>query len=55
MGTKFRHHDHKWEMKVEEFNEWINKLIPDKKKEFFGTGCQVNNQYVTCGVTITKE
>jgi hypothetical protein len=49
-----RHHDHKWEMTVEEFNTWMDKIIPtNKHKEFFGTGCEVDNQFVTCGVIVT--
>jgi hypothetical protein len=54
-GEEMRHHDHKWEMKVEEFNAWMEKVIPkEKKRDFFGTGCEVNGQFVTCGVVVTN-
>jgi 2-polyprenyl-3-methyl-5-hydroxy-6-metoxy-1,4-benzoquinol methylase len=52
----FRHDDHKWEMKTDEFNLWINTLCEGKYSlEFFGIGDSVDGTHTTQGVLIEKK
>jgi hypothetical protein len=53
---KFRHNDHKWEPKENEFHEFMNKIIPNHfKYEFIKIGDMVNKIHTSIGCVITKE
>jgi len=56
-GIAKRHDDHKWEMTKEEFEKWVDCVVPSEKfiKQFGGVGCMVNDQYVTSVVYITNN
>ncbi|WCF11473.1 methyltransferase domain-containing protein (plasmid) [Paenibacillus thiaminolyticus] len=51
----FRHDDHKWEMKEEEFRTWVQSIFGLRWHiEFFGIGDSVDGIHTTQGVIIKK-
>lgn len=60
--SQFRHHDHKWEMGVADFQQWIGKMITEMnasklkvQAEFIAIGDGVNNIQTTQGVILQKR
>lgn len=55
--TEFRHDDHKWEMGVEGFQQWVHEVIKETNlsAEFVAIGDSVNDIKTTQGVILKRR
>lgn len=57
MDTKFRHHDHKWELGEKEFREFVKTInFPENcKLKFFNVGDEVDDVCCSLGLEVVKS
>lgn len=54
-NIELRHSDHKFEFSESEFRDFLEKVFPEYKKEYFGCGDEINNEQPTQGCIIWKK